>query len=99
MKRVDMDGFIDNQGNFGVDGIVGPHHEKKGSYDAYIGVYQPCDGRNRVLYTLPESGISVLNVIPPVRNKVNSTDLCCPSSQAKWVNGSQTGRIVFRFME
>ena len=89
MKRVDMDGFIDNQGNFGVDG----------SYDAYIGVYQPCDGRNRVLYTLPESGISVLNVIPPVRNKVNSTDLCGPSSQAKWVNGSQTGRIVFRFME
>ena len=67
--------------------------------DAYIGVYQPCDGRNRVLYTLPESGISVLNVIPPVRNKVNSTDLCGPSSQAKWVNGSQTGRIVFRFME
>ena len=60
-----MDGFIDNQGNFGVDGIVGPHHEKEGSYDAYIGVYQPCDGRNRVLYTLPESGISVLNVIPP----------------------------------
>lgn len=53
----------------------------------------------RVLYTLPESGISVLNVIPPVRNKVNSTDLCGPSSQAKWVNGSQTGRIVFRFME
>ena len=99
MKRADMDGFIDNQGNFGVDGIVGPHHEKEGSYDAYIGVYQPCDGRNRVLYTLPESGISVLNVIPPVRNKVNSTDLCGPSSQAKWVNGSQTGRIVFRFME
>ena len=67
--------------------------------DTYIGVYQPRDGRDRLLYTLPESGISVLNVIPPVRNKVNSTDLCGPSSQAKWVNGSQTGRIVFRFME
>jgi beta-galactosidase/beta-glucuronidase len=67
--------------------------------DAYIGVYQPRDGRDRLLYTLPESGISVLNVIPPVRNKVNSTDLCGPSSQAKWVNGPQTGRIVFRFTE
>ena len=33
--------------------------------DAYIGVYQPRDGRDRLLYTLPESGISVLNVIPP----------------------------------
>ena len=42
--------------------------------DSYIGVYQPRDGRDRLLYTLPESGISVLNVIPPVRNKVNSTD-------------------------
>lgn len=65
--------------------------------DAYIGVYQPRDGRDRLLYTLPQSGISVLNVIPPVRNKVNSTDLCGPSSQAKWVDGPQTGRIVFRF--
>lgn len=65
--------------------------------DAYIGVYQPRDGRDRLLYTLPESGISVLNVIPPVRNKVNSTDLCGPSSQPKWVDGTQTGCIVFRF--
>ena len=67
--------------------------------DTYIGIYQPCDGRDRLLYTLPESGISILNVIPPVRNKVNSTDLCGPSSQPKWVNGPQTGRIVFRFTE
>ena len=65
--------------------------------DSYIGVYQPRDGRDRLLYTLPESGISVLNVIPPVRNKVNSTDLCGPSSQPKWVGGSQTGRLVIRF--
>ncbi|WP_287664056.1 glycoside hydrolase family 2 TIM barrel-domain containing protein [Bacteroides sp.] len=65
--------------------------------NSYIGIYQPRDGRDRLLYTLPESGISVLNVIPPVRNKVNSTDLCGPSSQPKWVDGSKTGRIVFRF--
>ncbi len=65
--------------------------------DFYIGVYQPRDGRDRLLYTLPESGISVLNVIPPVRNKVNSTDLCGPSSQPKWVDGPQTGRLVLRF--
>lgn len=65
--------------------------------DSYIGVYQPRDGRDRLLYTLPESGISVLNVIPPVRNKVNSTDLCGPSSQPIWVDGPQTGRLVLRF--
>lgn len=65
--------------------------------ESFIGVYQPRDGRDRLLYTLPESGISVLDVIPPVRNKVNSTDLCGPSSQPQWVSGSQTGRIVFQF--
>lgn len=76
------------------EGTISLTNETPGSY---IGVYQPRDGRDRLLYTLPESGISVLNVIPPVRNKVNSTDLCGPSSQPKWVNGPQTGRIVFRF--
>ena len=30
--RTDMNGMIDNVGNYGADGIVGPHHEKEGSY-------------------------------------------------------------------
>ena len=42
VKRVDMNNFIDNQGNFGADGIVGPHHEKEGGwhgkYDTPTGV-------------------------------------------------------------
>ena len=29
VKRVDMDGFIDNQGNFGADGIVGLTMKRK----------------------------------------------------------------------
>lgn len=78
------------------EGTISLTNETPGTY---IGIYQPRDGRDRLLYTLPESGISVLNVIPPVRNKVNSTDLCGPSSQPKWMNGPQTGRIVFRFTE
>ncbi len=64
---------------------------------SYIGVYQPRDGRDRLLYTLPESGISVLHVIPAVRNKVNSTDLCGPSSQAVWTDGIKQGHIVLEF--
>ena len=32
VKHVDMDGVIDNVGNYAADGIVGPHHEKEGSY-------------------------------------------------------------------
>ncbi|NDW12248.1 beta-galactosidase [Bacteroides sp. 214] len=65
--------------------------------NSYIGVYQPRDGRDRLLYTLPESGISVLDVIPAVRNKVNSTDLCGPSSQAVQTDGVRTGRMILRF--
>ncbi len=65
--------------------------------NVYIGVYQPGDGRDALLYTLPLSGISVLDVIPAVRNKVNSTDLIGPSSQPKWVSGEKTGKLVFNF--
>lgn len=65
--------------------------------DTYVGVYQPRDGRDRLLYTLPESGISILNVIPAVRNKVNASDLIGPASQPKWVDGSFSGRVVLCF--
>lgn len=36
-----MDGFIDNQGNFGADGIVGPHHEKEGSFYTIKQLWSP----------------------------------------------------------
>ncbi|MEG1585298.1 MAG: glycoside hydrolase family 2 TIM barrel-domain containing protein [Bacteroidales bacterium] len=65
--------------------------------DQYLGIYQPRDGRDALLYTLPQTGISVLDVIPAVRNKVNSTDLCGPSSQAKWVSGVKTGSLQIDF--
>jgi hypothetical protein len=65
--------------------------------DCYLGIYAPRDGRDALLYTLPESGIAFLKVVPAVRNKVNSTDLNGPSAQAKWVSGPQKGRIVFDF--
>ena len=64
---------------------------------SYLGVYTPRDGRDALLYTIPQSGIAVLDVIPAVRNKVNSTDLIGPSSQAKWINGVHSGRIWLEF--
>lgn len=64
-----------------------------GTAGSYLGVYTPRDGRDALLYTLPQSGIAVLDVIPGVRNKVNSTDLVGPSSQAQWLSGPQKGRI------
>ena len=63
----------------------------------YIGVYQPRDGRDQLLYTLPETGISIMQVIPGVRNKVNTTDLNGPSAQAVWANGEYTGEVKLSF--
>ena len=63
----------------------------------YVGVFQPRDGRDRLLYTLPETGISFMQVIPAVRNKVNTTDLNGPSAQAVWVRGKHIGEVTFRF--
>ena len=60
----------------------------------YVGVYQPRDGRDALLYTFPATGISLMNVIPPVRNKVNTTDLIGPSSQAFWADGAYGGSTV-----
>lgn len=53
----------------------------------YVGIYTPRDGRDHLLYTLPATGISILKVIPAVRNKVNTTDLNGPSAQPYWSKG------------
>lgn len=63
----------------------------------YIGVYQPRDGRDHLLYELPESGISILKVIPAVRNKVNTTDLNGPSALPYRAFGDHTGSVKLTF--
>ncbi len=50
-----------------------------------IGVYHPIDGRDKILYEFPETGIAVMTVVPGVRNKVNATDLNGPSAQPVWI--------------
>jgi hypothetical protein len=39
--RTDRGGIIDNSGNFGPDGIMGPRHEKEGSYDTIKEIWSP----------------------------------------------------------
>jgi beta-galactosidase/beta-glucuronidase len=68
-----------------------------GAPGSFLGVFTPRDGRDALLYTLPETGIAILQVIPAVRNKVNATDLVGPSSQAQWVSGPQRGSVSFQF--
>ena len=71
------------------------------TYDSsplYVGVYTPRDGRDHILYTLPETGISILKVIPAVRNKVNTTDLNGPSAQPHWAkSGKECISAVLHF--
>ena len=63
----------------------------------YVGVFQPRDGRDQLLYTLPETGISMMQVIPAVRNKVNTTDLNGPSAQPVWARGTYVGEVTLHF--
>ncbi|MBP5214539.1 MAG: glycoside hydrolase family 2, partial [Bacteroidales bacterium] len=65
--------------------------------DDYVGVYTPRDGRDHILYQLPETGLSLLRVIPAVRNKVNTTDLNGPSAQPYWASGSYESVFVLHF--
>ncbi|MFA9390243.1 MAG: glycoside hydrolase family 2 TIM barrel-domain containing protein [Prolixibacteraceae bacterium] len=67
------------------------------SFTNYLGVYTPRDGSDALLYTFPKMGLSVLDVIPAVRNKVNTTDLIGPQSQAQHVSGEHKGCIWFSF--
>ena len=62
-----------------------------------VGVYTPRDGRDHILYTLPETGISILKAIPAVRNKVNTTDLNGPSAQPYWSKGKGDINAILRF--
>ena len=64
---------------------------------SYLGVYTPRDGRDEMLYRLPQTELAALDVIPAVRNKVNATDLIGPSSQAQRVSGVKTGAIHLKF--
>ena len=62
-----------------------------------IGVYTPRDGRDHLLYNLPETGISILRTIPAVRNKVNTTDLNGPSAQPYWSKGKGSISAILHF--
>ena len=75
-----------DEGRFGIETL-----------NSTIGIYTPRDGRDHILYTLPETGISILRTIPAVRNKVNTTDLNGPSAQPYWSKGKGNINAILRF--
>ena len=78
--------FQTTEGQFGIEGV-----------GLKIGVYTPRDGRDHLLYNLPETGISILKAIPAVRNKVNTTDLNGPSAQPYWSKGTGSIYAILHF--
>ena len=79
-------------------GIIPPSSSPLSSSDkTYVGVYTPRDGRDHLLYDLPQTGLSLLNVIPAVRNKVNATDLNGPSAQPHFVSGKHNYSATLSF--
>ena len=75
--------WVTDEGKIGIEPTLPRSAER-----LYIGVYQPRDGRDHILYDLPETGLSLLEAIPAVRNKVNTTDLNGPSAQPYWAKGT-----------
>ena len=90
-------GYFSNTKWMSIETVEGTISIANKNPEVFIGIYQPLDGRDKLLYTFPESGITILDVIPPVRNKVNTTDLVGPSSQPFWACGEKEGSIVLRF--
>ena len=60
----------------------------------FMGVFAPRDGSDNQLYKYPDMGITLLKIIPPVRNKNHETDRIGPSSQPHYVSGKQSGKFT-----
>ena len=63
---------------------------------AFLGLFKPSDGVNGLL-DFPDVGISVLDVIPAMRNKFHTTDEIGPQSKTKNVSGTVKRTIQFQF--
>jgi len=71
--------------------------DEMGQNRPFVGIFAPRDGRDKLLFDLPATGLSVLQVIPAVRNKVNTTDLNGPSAQPAWAVGERQGSFTLTF--
>lgn len=60
----------------------------------FIGVFTPQDGLDNYLFSLPETGLTILNVIPAIGNKINGAEKTGPQGKPKFVQGSHRGSIV-----
>lgn len=81
--RTDKNGMIDTDGNRGADGIVGPHHEKEGSYFAIKEIWSP-------VYFEPKQITEKFDGSLNIENRYHFTNInqCTFSYQLKSLFGS-----------
>jgi hypothetical protein len=68
-----------------------------GQPESYLGVYTPKDGPVGPLLALPQTGLSVLDVIPAMRTKFLAQERMGPQSAQKQVSGEHKGEVSFDF--
>jgi hypothetical protein len=77
----------------------GPLSVINGMNTGYLGIYRPIDAKDPVntkLY-VPETGLSILDVIPAIGTKFSPAEELGPQSQKAKLSGTQTGRIYLQF--
>ena len=67
---------------------------KNGHPGTYLGVFAPRDGREAMIYTLPDTGLAVLDIIPAVGNKGHAPEMTGPAGQPRQRTGVQHGCIL-----
>jgi hypothetical protein len=91
--RTDKNGELDSDGDHGPDGIVGPYHEKEGSYYAIKEIWSP-------VYLEPREITPAFNGLLRLENRFSYTNLkqCTFSYKLATLNGagskSKTGAIA-----
>ena len=68
LVRTDRNGVIDTYGNYGADGILGPHREKEASFHTIKALWSPVEIEGRRLPAAFDGRL-------PVRNGYSFTDL------------------------
>ncbi len=84
LVRTDMNGFIDTDGVNAPDGIMGPHREKEGSFNAIREIFSPVQLK---LKDIPDN----FNGSIPVENRYHFTNLDQCSYTWKLVNFNEPG--------
>jgi hypothetical protein len=88
VARTDQDGHLDSDGNHAPDGIVGPHHEKEGSFYTVKEIWSP------VQVSLPAVLPANWDGKVAIANEYRFTDLGSVSFRWEWVQAGSTGEKV-----